>query len=349
MKSYERESLLKNFLVFFSLLIGLLLLLFSELYHSQIREYKQSIYKTMQVCNFTMECKQFEYDFADKKNAILNVLQETDGLHSYFPIPKTEKFYMKISYSEVAYSNDLYKIKKSLGIKFILAFLILLGLSLFFTFYSLRPIRKALNLNDEFIKDILHDFNTPITSMILNIKMFTEEKGEDPFISRVSRGMNTILLLQNNLKCFLQHSPSQNTLVDIATLIKKRQKLIQDSYSKLIFNYTKENDLVCLCNEDILIRIFDNILSNACKYNKPKGEVSVKISHTCIIISDTGKGIKNIHKVMQRYYKEQERGLGLGLHIVQKLIYELNIEMEIKSEVDRGTTFILDFKYVDKG
>ena len=31
-------------------------------------------------------------------------------------------------------------------------------------------------------KIYLHDFNTPITSMILNIKMFKDEKGEDPYI-----------------------------------------------------------------------------------------------------------------------------------------------------------------------
>jgi signal transduction histidine kinase len=106
--------------------------------------------------------------------------------------------------------------------------------------------------------------------------------------------------------------------------------------------------LVCLCNEDILIRIFDNILSNASKYNKPRGEVKVIIAGTTVSIKDTGKGIRNINKVMQRYYKEQDRGIGLGLHIVQKLIDELNIEMKIESEVDIGSNFILDFKHLHK-
>jgi len=302
----------------------------------------------MQVCNYTMTCTQFRYDFADKNTSKRHELFYNHGLHSYFPIPKSEKFYIKISYPESDYYQDIYTIKKILWMKFILALLLLFVIALFFTFYSLRPIRKALKLNDEFIKDILHDFNTPITSMVLNIKMFTEEKGEDPFITRVSQGMNNILLLQNNLKSFLHHAPSQNTLVDIASLVKKRQKIIQHSYDKLIFTYEKNNDLIGLSNEDILIRIFDNILSNAAKYNKPNGEVHVHIHHSCVRISDTGKGIQNIDKVMQRYYKEQDRGVGLGLHIVQKLSDELNIVITIKSQVDKGTTFILDFKHLDK-
>ncbi|PTB83652.1 sensor histidine kinase [Sulfurovum lithotrophicum] len=348
MKRYEKESLFKNFLVFFSLLMLLLVFLFIELYSAKTKEYKRNIYKTMHVCNYTMECTQFSYDFVDQNQSKLNELYEKDGLHSYFSIPTSEKYYMKISYSAKAYQNDMYEIKKIFWIKFIIAAFLLSVIALFFTFYSLNPIRKALKLNDEFIKDILHDFNTPITSMILNIKMFKEEKGEDPFIKRVSQGINSIMLLQNNLKCFLQHSPSQNTQVDIADLVKKRLENMKDTYSKLTFIYEKKNDLVRISNADILTRIFDNILSNASKYNKPKGEVKVTVTGTTISIEDTGKGIQDVTNVMQRYYKEQDRGLGLGLHIVNKLIDELNIEMKIESEVGIGSTFILDFKHLDK-
>jgi len=322
--------------------------LFTELYSTKTREYKQSIFKSMNVCNYTMDCEQFSYDFVDKNQSRLNELFQTDGLQSYFTIPQSDKFYMKISYPKKDYMRDIQQITHDFFIKFILATLLLSTIALFFTFYSLRPIRKALQLNDEFIKDILHDFNTPITSMILNIKMFKEEKGDDPFIKRVSHGINNIMMLQNNLKCFLQHSPSQNTQVNIAIIIKKSFDTMQATYPRLTFHYEKDNDLIRISNAEILTRIFDNLLSNACKYNKPNGQVSVTIRGTAISIKDTGKGIQDISKVMQRYYKEQDRGIGLGLHIVQKLIDELNIEMKIESEVGVGSTFILDFKHLKK-
>lgn len=348
MKKYEKESLVKNFLVFFSLLSTLLVLLFVELYHTQLHEYKQDIYKTMKICSYTMDCPQFEYDFIEKDQSNLNTLEDEEGLHNYFPIPKSEKFYMKISYAKSKYMYNIQKHKNVLWVKFILALFLLAFVALFFTFYTLKPIRKALQINDEFIKDILHDFNTPITSMVLNIKMFTEEKGEDPYIKRVSQGMNNILFLQNNLQCFLENLPSQNTLVDIALLVEERQKMIKNNYPKLKYIYEKNAKLVRFTNKDILTRIFDNILSNASKYNKSKGKVTVTVTSSTVIIKDTGKGIKNIQKAMQRYYKEQDRGIGLGLHIVQKLVDELNIEMKITSKVGVGTTFTLDFKHLKK-
>ena len=346
MKRYEKESLFKNFLVFFILLEILLVLLFLELYTAKKREYKQNLYKTMQVCSYTMKCEKFTFDFASKDKSKLNELYDNDDLYAFFTIPKSEKFSIKISYLKQNFLNDMKSIRQTLWVKFTLATLLLFGTALFFTFYSLKPIRKALTLNDEFIKDILHDFNTPITSMILNIKMFKDEKGKDPYIQRVSHSVDTILFLQNNLKSFLHHSPSQNTKVDIASLAKKRIEMMQNIYPRLTFIFKKSNDLKKITNDELLTRILDNLLSNAAKYNKSRGEIELTIQNETLSIKDTGKGIKNVDKAFQRYYTEQDRGLGLGLHIVQKLSNELNIKIKVNSVVDVGTEFILDFSFL---
>ncbi len=123
---------------------------------------------------------------------------------------------------------------------------------------------------------------------------------------------------------------------------------MQNIYPKLTFTFKSDNALIKVTNDDLLTRILDNLLSNAAKYNSPKGEVTLTILGDTLSIKDTGKGIKDIDKVLQRYYKEQDRGLGLGLHIVQKLTNELNIKMTIDSQVDVGTEFILDFRALEK-
>jgi signal transduction histidine kinase len=349
LKRYEKESFFKNFLVFFTLLEVLLILLFLELYTTQHREYKYDTYKTMQVCSYTMKCTQFSFDFSEKHKSKLNTLFDNNGLYAFFTIPKSEKFHIKISYPKEQYIKDLAQIRRVLLFQFILSTLLLFAISLIFTFYSLKPIRKALQLNDEFIKDILHDFNTPITSMVLNMQMFKEDKGEDPYIKKVSHSVDTILLLQNNLKSFLDHSPSQNMKIDIASLAKKRLDTMQNIYPKLTFIFTQHNDLIKVTNDDLITRILDNLLSNAAKYNKPQGTIELIIQNDILHIKDTGKGIQNVDKVFQRHYKEQDRGLGLGLHIVQKLTNELNIEMKIDSVVDVGTDFTLDFSFLENG
>lgn len=346
MKNYERESLFKNFLVFFSLLEILLILLFIELYRTKKTEYRNTLLQDMQLCSYSLECEQFFFDFAPQSENILNTLYDDNGTHAYFTIPKSKKYYMKISYGTDKLHADIENITHSLWIQFILASLLLLGVALFFTFYSLNPIRKALRLNDEFIKDILHDFNTPITSMVLNIKMFQDEKGEDAYMTRVSKSIDNLLRLQNNLKSFLHNSPSQSQKVDIATLVEERLKNIQNIYPDLAYIYDKQNDLVKTTNHELLMRILDNILSNAAKYNKSNGEVRVSISKETVTIEDTGKGIKDVDKVLHRYYKEQDRGIGLGLHIVNKLCNELNIGMNIQSQINSGTKIILHFQHL---
>lgn len=348
MKQYEKESLFKNFLVFFSLLELLLILLFVELYRSEQSEYRQNLFKTMQVCSFTLECEEFEFEFVSTEEGKVNTLLGEKRLYSDFTIPKSEKFNIRISYPEKRLQSDMEKIESALWIKFMLATFLLLGTALFFTFYSLKPIRQALKLNDEFIKDILHDFNTPITSMVLNLKMFREEQGEDLFVKRISHSVDTLLFLQNNLKSFLFHSPSQNREVDIVLLAKTRMEEVANSYPKVEFIFESENRLVKMTNPDLLTRILDNLISNAAKYNRPKGSVKVIVSQSTVRIEDTGKGIENIDRVMERYYKEQERGLGLGLHIVKKLISELNVEMQIHSVKNEGTTITLDMKHLQE-
>ena len=72
--------------------------------------------------------------------------------------------------------------------------------------------------------------------------------------------------------------------------------------------------------------------------------IKVSIENNIVSIEDTGKGIKEVQKVFERYYKEQDRGLGLGLHIVKKLCHELDINIHIESQIDKGTKVLLDFK-----
>ncbi len=128
--------------------------------------------------------------------------------------------------------------------------------------------------------------------------------------------------------------------------MEERLKNIQNIYPDLTYIYTKKNDLVKTTNHELLMRILDNILSNAAKYNKVHGEVKVTISNETVTVEDTGKGIKDVDKVLQRYYKEQDRGIGLGLHIVNKLCNELNIRMNIQSQINHGTKITLNFQHL---
>ena len=345
MKYYEKESLLKNFIFFFSLLELLLILLFLQIYHNSKDDYNKEILHKMELCSYFLKCKEFKVDFSPKGRKKLNILYTNlNGIDAFFYIPKSKKYNMRIHYPIDKYNRGLDKIFNTMLYKFIGFSILLFCVAVIFTIYTLNPIRKALRLNDEFIKDILHDFNTPIASMVLNIEMFNEDNGEeDIYIKRVSQSINTILLLQENLKTFIHHSPSQISLVDINILAKERLTLIQSIYPHIDYEYIELNRFKLYTNRELLIRIIDNILSNAFKYSKAKGLVTLTIDRFKISIKDRGKGIKDTEKITQRYYKEQSRGIGLGLHIVKKLTQELNIRFTIQTEIDIGTEVTLYF------
>ena len=60
-------------------------------------------------------------------------------------------------------------------------------LSLLFSFYALYPLRKALKLTEEFSRDILHDLNTPLSSLRLNISRLKVPQSETKNLHRNSR------------------------------------------------------------------------------------------------------------------------------------------------------------------
>jgi signal transduction histidine kinase len=119
--------------------------------------------------------------------------------------------------------------------------------------------------------------------------------------------------------------------------------MLEKNYPNIEFKIDFQNRYI-LTNRDAFSRIIDNLLTNAAKYNKPDGrvEVSYDSKTDTLHILDTGKGIKNPKRIFDRFYKEQERGLGIGLHIVKKLCEELDIKISVKSELGVGSNFSLN-------
>ncbi len=345
MNRSEKESLVKNFLIFFVLLEILLTLLFYVFYKDKVKDIYELLLRRMQVCSYTLSCGDFEYDFFPKKKMVItNKLYHTPKeVYALFPIPNSKKYLLRISYSHTRLQADINELFINLLTIYIFATLIIAGLSFFFTLYSLKPIREALKLNQEFIKDILHDFNTPISSMLINLTML-KKRCDSPYVDRIEQGLNTIVSLQENLRHFLKNIKSQKTTVDLNKLLQERLDYFKAIYPHLHFEFHSKTKLHIQTQKELLTRIIDNLLSNACKYNKQQGFVKVIVEPYKVVIEDSGRGIKNSKKVFDRFYKESDRGIGIGLSIVKKLCEELDIAIEIESEVDRGTKVTLRFR-----
>lgn len=297
----------------------------------------------MKVCSFDLKCQQFTFDFAPLQTATLYVLnQDETGYYALFSIP-SGNYALKIHLSQNLFDARLAQIRNTLIQVFLIALAILGFISAFFSFYTLQPLRKALRLTQEFSRDILHDVNTPLSSLRLNVSLLKVPDSEAKKIERIERSIETLVALGNNLRSYLEGHPLQNEMIDLHTLFKERIVIIQKLYPSISF-ILDDTTFTIHTNPDGLTRIIDNLLSNAAKYNKQNGSVWIylNVSAHTLHIDDNGRGIEYPEKIFNRFYKEHDRGLGIGLHIVKKLCDELKIPIQVKSVLGEGSRFTLN-------
>ena len=346
LKKYEIESLLKNFIIFFilqSILLGVIIL---QGYKQGKNRIDAGVKSEMKLCSYDLQCEGLVLDFVKKsEDTQVRKLYKEGDIYSYFDVPTESKFLLKVLLSQKIYETRIKALKEMIFYKFIWYFLLTAILSLLFSIYTLRPLQKALILNEEFVKDMLHDINTPLSSMIVNFKLFKKEIGKNRKIERIEHNIASILSLQKNLQTFLDDSQLQKETFLLPIMIKEQIAAFKAVYPAISF----EEDIQILnlqTNKESMSRILDNLLSNACKYSPKDATISIYTAETTLYIQDNGKGIKNIKKVFDRYYKENERGMGIGMHIVKKLCDTLHIPIMIKSKLGKGTTVMLDLNQV---
>jgi signal transduction histidine kinase len=333
-------------LIFLVLLEVLLAINFWNEYQIKKVEIEDKIHIEMKLCAFTLQCEGLTTDFVDKdENKEENILYQDGGFYSYFKVPTSDKYLMKVMYSKENYLLKVEKLENKLYRKFGFFSIFAAFVSLLFSMYSLMPLQKALRLNEEFVKDILHDFNTPISSMRINLKIFKREIGENKKIQRLENNIQSILSLQENLRIFLKGVPAQSERFSLKELVYSRIHYFEVLYPDVTYNMDIDK-MTLKTNKDAFTRILDNLLSNAGKYNIENGEVYIVLQGSNLTIKDTGKGIKHPSKVFDRYYKEQDRGIGIGLHIVKKLCDELTIPVHIESKQNEGTQIELNLSRV---
>jgi signal transduction histidine kinase len=347
LKSVEKEAFVKSFFLFFFSQALLLSALFFLNYQKEQQTLDEQIFSQMRICSFSLKCKEFFIDFVPKKDQELYKLYKTPKeLSSYFSIPNSQKNYLKIYLPKEHYSKKLQEIAWQLFLLYFVVLVCIAVLSVFFSLYSLRPLRDALRLTEEFIKDILHDFNTPLSTLRLNLAMLQKECPANNKLTRATNAIQHILNLQSNLRSYLHAHANQKEHFFLKDLLEQRVDLLHENYKDRTVELTIDAGVQLYANKDAFIRIVDNLLSNALKYNKKNGCVSVDFYQENLIITDTGKGIKNPKRVFERFYKEQERGIGIGLHIVKKLCDELEIPISVESKQDKGSKFILNLSNI---
>jgi signal transduction histidine kinase len=323
---------------------SLIVILFYLNYERELQNLDKELLSSMHLCNYRLNCKEFKVDFVKKEKQQTYRLYKSDHtISSFYPIKDAKDYYLKLFLSYKDYHKQIHHLHRELFIYLLITLSVVFIFSILFSFYALYPLRNALRLTQEFVKDILHDVNTPISTMRLNLSLLQEEIGENNKIKRIERGIENILLLQENLKHYLIQHNKEIESFSLSLLIQERIDMIEKNYPDVYYIIEIPKSVNIESDREVFIRIIDNLLSNASKYNRKDGTVNVVFNEKSkfLKIADTGYGIYNPQRVFERFYTEQKEGVGIGLHIVKKLCEELNIKINISSIPKIGTTVSL--------
>ena len=216
----------------------------------------------------------------------------------------------------------------------------------------------------QFSSDVSHELRTPV-SVILTESQYsleyadTLEEAKDSFsviqrqAKKMSQLINQIMELPKIEKQFIIPTKKINFSEIIEKILLDYKNLIDKKNIK-ISKDIKEN--IFIIGDKIMIeRLLDNLLNNAMKFTK--NEIKIKLyseNENCILeVEDNGIGMSEEFKnlIWGRFYqindsrnKKINKGFGLGLFLVSKIIEQHNAVINVESELNKGTKFIAKFK-----
>jgi two-component system OmpR family sensor kinase len=252
------------------------------------------------------------------------------------------KNYLEVQKSAEGYENRLRDLTlKVVSVQFIL--LLLFGvLSWRLARNAIRPLEESIDLLDSFIKDLIHDLNTPLTAIKLNLTALTElapQLKDSRVMRRLSRSARTVSELHENLTILLEEKTFQSTPTDLCPLIRELAELQKPLYPDIRFSVECER-FVATLHPGAFRQILQNLLANACQYNRPGGMVRIYTRERSIYIEDTGTGIDDPEKIFERDYSGKGSS-GLGLDIVKRLARAMQIRIRAQRNDEGGSTFVL--------
>jgi two-component system OmpR family sensor kinase len=267
-------------------------------------------------------------------------------------IKEPESYYLGSKYIIVEVADDgiwFEEIRYKIGICFLLAFAFMMVLGYFILRLVLKPMRDALHLLDRFIKDTTHELNTPVTAIITNIEMIDKSSLDERLLKKINRieiGAKTISNIYEDLTFVTLNNQiiSNNEEINLSNVLRQRVEYFNSiaTMKKINFDLNIKDDVFIVCDMKKITKLIDNILSNAIKYNKIAGFIKVNLDDNILSIEDSGKGIEkeNLKTLFERYsrFDKSVGGFGIGLNIVSLIAKEYNLKIDIKSQIDIGTT-----------
>jgi len=353
LRPHEKSAFLRFFLMYF-LSVAVLVLVAGFFYFAQTKDHllKQEEFSLLEYARHLKmggPGGEFSRDFrhrlipSQKHIDIRNFTVGKDTFTKRIPL-KIDGRYLEVTKSKKSYDQKIRALMVRIIAVQILLFFLFGLISYRLAKNAIKPLEESIELLDHFAKDLIHDLNTPVTSIKLNMNILERlpDLKSNKAFSRVKKSVQSISELHENLTILLEEKTFQMKRIDVCSAVQEVVEIEKPLYPDIDFQVRCQNFHATL-NPKAFRQILQNIISNACRYNIPGGYVKIYRRHNALYIEDSGKGIQNPEKIFEREYSD-EKSSGLGLDIVKRLAMAMQIDVQVLSNQPQGTVFILTMR-----
>ncbi|SNT18639.1 Signal transduction histidine kinase [Ekhidna lutea] len=224
---------------------------------------------------------------------------------------------------------------------------------------QLRAVNKT---KDKLFSMIAHDIKNPLSAFKAiahaleeNYKSMPEDE-VDLFISQLDTTSNKLLdLLQNLLEWSITESGNLRfnpEKIKLKSIVDETTELFQGAIDAKMLNVKNEvpADVEVYADYKMLFSVIRNLISNAIKFTKPKGNISIKTKLVDqlleVSVIDNGKGMtgSQLENIFKKDSITDKDGTGLGLIICKEFVEKNGGRMSVESKDGSGTTFKFTLK-----
>ena len=238
-------------------------------------------------------------------------------------------------------------------------------------FYEVTSLLQTEQMRVDFVANASHELRTPLSSVIGFIETLQGPARDDPaaqerFLGIMQSEAERMVRLIDDLlslsKIEMSRHVAPDTVVDIKNLVSGVVLTASETGKKrgVVFE-TEVHDgaLSAIADQDQITQVLVNLTNNAAKYADSNTTVFVsanpvnrKKNNIKISVRDEGPGISEEHlaRLTERFYRvddarsRQMGGTGLGLAIVKHILLRHDSQLDIESEIGKGTTFSFTLK-----
>ena len=234
-------------------------------------------------------------------------------------------------------------------------------------FQDITLAKERESMQKQFIADASHELKTPISVIkgmveILNRDDFDDEKTRVEFMHQIEKESRRLEIIVRDLLQLSRLSKDNLILkrksLDFTEIIEESKKSFQRLADEkgLHFDVDYQSHEKVFVDRDLSITLMNNLISNAIKYSD-QGTIHIttkEVNEEYVIeIKDEGVGLsqEDCEKVFERFYRVDKArsrasgGSGLGLSIVKSIVDAHGGKIKVESELGKGTTFFIHYKY----